>query len=221
MTEATKLCLIGDQKWSQTSISASCRRTKSFAWKIDFLVHKTTFPWINVLFAIPSSLDSFATCSITRIFLSSGQSWCFTFSNFVTNLEIILFDNLSVYSRLFFTLHENKKEITWSMTSLCIRSCSCCSLLRLLRRPLSLGDAGHNNEVEIMSWRNRILIMAIIVKVFFTSNLELCVAVACPVDKLLQRWEHYNAFFTICWSQPFTIGSSWSLGQSRPAGGKA
>ena len=115
----------------------------------------------------------------------------------------------------------NRKEITWSMTSRCIRSCSCCSLLRLLRRPLSLGDACHNNEVEIMSWRNRILIMAIIVKVFFTSNLELCVAVACPVDKLLQRWEHYNAFFTICWSQPFTIGSSWSLGQSRPAGGKA
>ena len=84
------------------------------------------------------------------------------FGQFVTNLKIILFDNLSVYSTLRFTsswelevitghLLDNKKEITWSMTSRCIRSCSCCSLLRLLRRPLSLGDAVHNNEVETMS----------------------------------------------------------------------
>ena len=133
------------------------------------------------------------------------------FGQFVTNLKIILFDNLSVYSTLRFTsswelevitghLLDNKKEITWSMTSRCIRSCSCCSLLRLLRRPLSLGDAVHNNEVETMSC-----------EIFFASNLELCIPVACPVDKLLQRWQHcYVTFFTINWSQPITSGSSWS-----------
>ena len=129
------------------------------------------------------------------------------FGQFVTNLKIILFDNFSVYSTLRFTsswelevitghLLDNKKEITWSMTSRCIRSCSCCSLLRLLRRPLSLGDAVHDNEVEIMSWRNRILIMAMIVKVFQPWAVCSCGLsswqIAAKVTTLLCYFFHYK-----------------------------
>ena len=118
MTEATKLCLIGGQKWSQTSISASWRRTKSFAWKIDFLVHKTTFPWIHVLYAISSSLDSFATCSITRIFLSSGQSWCFTFSNLIVLIMVLNYFYDDFYRSFWSVCHKFEDHLVWQPFSL-------------------------------------------------------------------------------------------------------
>ena len=59
-------------RWkAPTSISASCLRTKSFACVAEIQDPGSFSGQLSKLL--------FGTCSITRIFLSSGQIWCFTF----------------------------------------------------------------------------------------------------------------------------------------------